>query len=182
MGFFSGGNSKSYTTNNIRNTSLQGVEGQNVISGDGNTVTTVMSDQGAIATAEELAKKALDSHNSNTGQLFDLAGSLFEQQGESGRETLRVADSMAEKAIKNSLSFAGQTQAKTSELLRQAVNNSTKTSTASIAAQNALAKQAIDNAQTGGQVVVAESMTKIMYALAAVGGLVIVVVLVKGAK
>lgn len=177
------------TINNIRNTSLQGVTGQNVIAGDGNSVTNVMTDQGAIDAAGGLAIAALDAHSGNTKQLFDVAGALFENQGETNRETLRTADAMAEKAIKNSLSYAGETQAQAGMLLSQAINSTSATSAQAMARQNSLAEKAVNSAQamaekaqTGGQIVVAESMTKIMYALAGVTGLVVLVMFFKGSK
>lgn len=187
MGSKSRSSNKTY--NNIRNTNLQGVNGQNVIAGDGNRVTNITTDHGATAEAGATARTAINAHSQNTKQLFDLAGGMFEQSSETARETLNTAENMAENSIYQSLTFANASQEQTNKLLSQAMKQTESASMGAMQAQATLSEKAMANAASlaeqtanNGQAIVANSMIKIMYALAGVTGLVVVVMMFKGKK
>ncbi len=181
--------SSNTTTTNVENTNLQGVTGQNVIAGDGNSVTNISTDHGATAEAGATARTAINAHALNTSQLLDVAGGMFEQSSETARETLNTAESMAENSIYQSLSFANASQEQTNKLLSQAMEQTESASMGAMKAQATLSEKAMANAASlaeqtanNGQAIVANSMTKIMYALAGVTGLVVIVMMVKGKK
>lgn len=187
MGSKSKSSNKTY--NNIENTNLQGINGQNVIAGDGNRVTNISTDHGATAEAGATARTAIYASAANTSQLLDTAGGMFERSSETARETLNTAENMAENSIYRSLSFANASQEQTNKVLSQAMKQAESASMGAMQAQATLSEKAMANAASlaeqtanNGQAIVANSMTKIMYALAGVTGLVVIVVLFKGKK
>lgn len=130
MGLFGGGNSKTTNTSTVndndKNYNLQGVSGQNVIAGENNSITnsvsTTVTDHGAVKSGIEAAKASVEGMIDFGGQAFGFGNDALAMVEKSGELISRSASENIE-AIKSSMTSAMQMQAEGSKTAQDKMAN-----------------------------------------------------------
>lgn len=157
MGLFGGGNSKTTNTSTVndndKNYNLQGVTGQNVIAGENNTVTnsvsTTVTDHGAVKSGIEAAKESLSKMVDFGGEAFGFGGDALALVEKSGEMISKAASENVE-SLKSSMVTAMQMQ---SEGSAAAQDNMAKLATIA-ATGNEIDKSAVAKYVIGGLITV----------------------------
>lgn len=106
---------KSVTNNDIANYNLQGVEAENVIAGNGNTINKTETDHGSVKAAFELGGKALEMSDRAGDRMSGLAESAMTTVADLSSDSMDRFGDLAQ----SSMSMMGQVAAQQSASSRE---------------------------------------------------------------